>query len=48
MLQAIGVILILWYLGSQFNQSFQALDEAGSAVFEAIEVAADKTARNMD
>lgn len=40
MFQAIGAVIIIWYLSHQFTQSFSAFDNAGKAVFEAVEAAA--------
>ncbi len=40
MFQAIGVVIIIWYLSHLFTQSFVAFDHTGKAVFEAVEAAA--------
>jgi len=40
MFQAIGTVIIIWYLSHLFTESFSAFDYAGKAVFEAVEAAA--------
>ena len=40
MFQAIGTVIIIWYLSHLFTESFSAFDYAGKAVFEAVETAA--------
>jgi hypothetical protein len=47
MLRAIGFLIILWGLSIYFDGSFEALDEAGQASFEAIEAAANKSKENL-
>ncbi|MFZ2253091.1 MAG: hypothetical protein WAW13_02850 [Minisyncoccia bacterium] len=40
MFRAIGVVVILMYLSSQFSQSFRALDRTLTASLHALETAA--------
>lgn len=40
MFRAIGVVLVIWFLSTQFSDSFAALDDALTATFETLEASA--------
>ena len=40
MFRAIGVVIVLWYLSSQFSQTFLAFVRAATATLGALEAAA--------
>ncbi|MCD5381720.1 MAG: hypothetical protein LR017_00205 [Candidatus Pacebacteria bacterium] len=48
MFRAIGLILLLWYLSGQFQDSFVALDKAATASFNTIEAAATLSQQHMN
>jgi len=47
MFRAIGFVLIVWFLSTQFSSSFQAFDRATTATFGAVESAAIQTQENF-
>jgi hypothetical protein len=43
MLRAVGFVIVLWYVSHLFSGTFAAIDKAGVATFETLELTARVT-----
>ncbi len=48
MFRAIGIVLIIWFLSTQFSSTFSALDNAATATLNTVETAAILSQENME